>query len=52
MMKNKMRPILNGLFWIQNFSKNLENLECKIEQAELTTNKLTPWALENLKFIC
>lgn len=31
LVKSKMKPILNGLYWVQHHSKNLENLECVIE---------------------
>lgn len=50
--KNKIKPLLNGLFLIQQFSHNLENNKCLIDQTDVTSNKLTPEAVENLKFVC
>ena len=49
---SKMKPILNGLYWVQTHSKNLRNLECKIELAEVPINRLSSQARENLKFVC
>lgn len=47
-----MKPILNGLYWVQEHSQNLRNQDCTIQIAEVQTSKLTPQAHENLKFVC
>ena len=52
LLKNKLKPLLNGLFLIQQFSRNLENKRCEIDSNEVMSNKMTPEAIECLKFVC
>lgn len=49
---NKMKPIMNGLFIIQENSKNLSNADCLVSRQDLPFSKLTSWARSNLQFVC